>query len=79
MPEELRSKFRNSVTVLILILKKEYVAAINSRQRPKIVIENPLSKHITMCMENSSEIDRSFNSADLLKEEIDFRVRVYAR
>jgi len=30
-------------------------------------------------MENSSKIDEALILADLLKEEIDFRVRVYAR
>jgi superfamily II DNA or RNA helicase len=78
MPAELRNKFSNSISVEFDI-KKEHAAAIHKGQRPKVVIENSIEQHRTMCVENSNGIDEALALANLLKEEIDYRVRVYCR
>jgi superfamily II DNA or RNA helicase len=78
MPAELREKFRNSA-VVDFDVKREYTTAKNSGERSKTVIDRSVEQHISMCMENSGGIDEALALAELLKEEIDYRVRVYSR
>ena len=47
-------------------------------QRPKVVIENSLMQQVKICRENSTTLEEALVLADLLKEEIEFRVRVYS-
>lgn len=78
MPDELRAKFGNSVTVDFDV-KKEYTAAKNNGERSKTVIERSIEQHVNICMENSEGIDEALALSVLLNEEIDYRVRVYTR
>ena len=78
MPEELRDRFRNSSSIDFDV-KEEHKQAMNNRERPKVVIERSIEQHIKICMENSGGIEEALILADLLKEEIEFRVRVYTR
>jgi superfamily II DNA or RNA helicase len=78
MPGELREKFKNSAAVDFDV-KREYNAAKNSGERSKTVIDRSVEQHIEMCLENSAGIDEALALAELLKEEIDYRVRVYSR
>lgn len=78
MPDEIREKFRNS-TNIDFDVKAAHRDAINTGQRPKIVLENSIAQHVRMCAENSSTIEEANWLADLLKEEIDFRVITYTR
>ncbi|HET6990551.1 MAG TPA: helicase-related protein, partial [Bacteroidia bacterium] len=78
MPEELRNKFSKSEEVDFDI-RRGYNEAIANRIRPKVVLENSIGQHVGMCIDNSTDIDEALALADLLKEEIDYRVRVYTR
>lgn len=78
MPDELRDRFSNSTTIDFDV-KEEHRQAIGKRLRPKEVIDRSVEQHIKMCMENSGGIDEALVLADLLKEEIEYRVRVYSR
>lgn len=78
MPEELRAKFIKS-EIIDFDIKEAHKDALRQKQRPKIVIENSIEQHVKMCVENSSDIEGALSLAQLLKEEIDFRVRVYTR
>lgn len=78
MPDELRTKFRNSA-VVDFDVKREYNSAKNSGERSKTVIDHSIEQHVSMCLENSEGIDEALALAELLKEEIDYRVRVYSR
>jgi superfamily II DNA or RNA helicase len=78
MPDELRAKFKNSA-VVDFDVKAEYTTAKNKGERAKTVIDHSIEQHIRMCEENSEGIDEALALAHLLKEEIDFRVRVYSR
>ncbi|MDQ3108479.1 MAG: DEAD/DEAH box helicase family protein [Bacteroidota bacterium] len=78
MPEELRLKFPNSA-VVDFDIKEECITAKNNGERPKIVLDRSIEQHIHMCVDNSEGIDESLALAELLKEEIDYRVRVYSR
>lgn len=76
LPDEVRNKFPNSLFIEFDI-KAEHNLAISKGQRPKVVIERSIEQHVRMCMENSANIDEGLLLADVLKEEIEFRVRVY--
>lgn len=78
MPEELRKKFSNS-TDIDFDIKKEHQNALNQHHRPRVVIEKSVAQHLKMCIENSTNLNEALALAELLKEEIDYRVRVYAR
>ncbi len=78
MPEDLRAKFSNSVSIDFDI-KDEHQKAISLGQRPKEVIERSIQQHVKICMENSSSIEEALVLSNLLKEEIEFRVRTFTR
>ncbi len=78
MPDELRLKFGKSADVDFNV-KVQYTKAKNSGERPKVVIERSIEQHVQMCIENSEGIDDALALAHLLKEEIEFRVRVFSR
>lgn len=78
MPEEIRNRFSKSISI-DMDIQEEHKLAINRGMRSKVVIENSIEQHIKMCTENSSGIDEALMLADLLKEEIEYRTRVYSR
>jgi type I site-specific restriction endonuclease len=78
MPEELRKRFSNSATIDFDV-KKEHEDALNNHHRPRVVIEKSIAQHLKMCIENSTNLNEALALAEILKEEIDYRVRVYAR
>jgi superfamily II DNA or RNA helicase len=78
MPDELREKFSKSA-VIDMDIRAEHTLALSRRQRPKVVIEKSIEQHVRMCKENSSSLEEALALADLLKDEIEFRVRVYTR
>jgi len=78
MPEELRMRFKNSESIDFDIQEAHRVA-MSSGQRPRVAIEQSLEQHIKICLENSDGIEEALVLADLLREEIEFRVRVFTR
>jgi type I site-specific restriction endonuclease len=78
MPDELREKFAKSENIDFDI-KDEHYKALAEGHRPKIVIDRSIEQHLRMCKDNSETLDEAIALADLLKEEIDYRVRVYSR
>lgn len=78
MPEVVRERFSKSQNIDFDVYK-EHTRALAEGHRPKIVIDRSIEQHVRMCRENSSSLDEAIALADLLKEEIDYRVRVYSR
>jgi hypothetical protein len=78
MPEELRARFNKSSSIDFDV-KEEHAKAISEHHRPKIVIDRSISQHIAMCMENSDDTAGAVALAELLKDEIEYRVRIYSR
>jgi superfamily II DNA or RNA helicase len=78
MPDDLRSKFSKTgdIDMDIAAIHKE---VMSKGQRPKEVIERSIEQHIKMCIENSNDLSGSLALADMLREEIEFRVRVFCR
>ena len=78
MPEELRLLFSKTENISFDVTE-EHRQAMSRRERPKVVMEASLQQHIRMCMENSTTVEEALHLADLLREEIEYRVRIYAR
>ena len=78
MPEELRQRFSKSSSIDFDV-KEEHHKAMREHHRPKIVIDRSIEQHLQMCMENSTNSDEALVLAGLLKEEIEYRVRIYAQ
>ena len=76
MPEELRKMFYKSVSIDFDV-KAEHAQAKRLGERPKVVMERSREQHVRICLENSTEVDDALILADLLKEEIEYRVRVF--
>lgn len=78
MPDELRTKFKKSA-VIDYDIKAAHKQAISQGQPAKSVIQHSLEQHVQMCLANSNDTDEALQLADFLKEEIEYRVRVYTR
>jgi len=78
MHDSLRSRFSKS-EVIDFDIKEAHKESQRLKHRPKTVIEQSIEQHIKICTENSSNLDEALELVHLLKEEIDFRVRVYCR
>lgn len=78
MPEELRKRFSKSESIDFDI-KEEHRLAIRQGKHSKAAIENSIEQHVKICLENSNNVDEAMELADLLKEEIEYRVRAYSR
>ena len=76
MPEELRSRFSKSSSIDFDV-KAEHQRVMKEGNRPKVVIERSIEQHILICRENSSDVEAAVSLSDLLKDEIDYRVRIY--
>ena len=78
MPEDLRNKFSKSESIDFNV-KEEHTQALNNRLRPIVVMERSIQQHVKIIIENSTDLKDAVHLAELLKEEIDYRVRVYSR
>ncbi len=78
LPEELRNYFSKSASIDFNV-KEEHTRALIEGHRPKIVIDRSIEQHITICLENSSNLEEAIALSNILREEIDYRVRVFSR
>jgi superfamily II DNA or RNA helicase len=78
MPDSVKARFAVSEN-LTFDIAKEHQLAISRHERPKTVIEKSINQHFKICFENSKNTDEALALADLLNEEIAYRVRVYSR
>lgn len=78
MPDELRKKFSKSVSIDFDV-KAEHQLAMSEHHRPRVVMDRSIQQHVKICMENSESAEEALVLAELLKEEVEYRVRVYSR
>jgi superfamily II DNA or RNA helicase len=77
MPEELREKFKNS-TDLNFDIKADYKNVLQNGLRPKVAIDNSINHHAKICIENAEEQMDSLALVDLLKDDIEYKVKQYS-
>jgi len=78
MPEELRKKFVKSEEVYFDI-KATYVAITSKGETSKKVLEQSIAQHAKICIENSNDIYDALSLAQLLDDDIDYRIEAYAK
>ena len=78
MPEELREKFAKSENIEFDV-QQEHEEALRNHHRPRVVIDKSIEQHVRMCLENSDSLEGAVALSVLLREEIEYRVRVYSR
>ena len=76
MPEELKENFKNS-TDLDFDIKADYKNVIKNGLRPKAAIDNSINHHAKICIENAEEQADSLALVDLLKDDIEYKVKQY--
>lgn len=73
-----RGAFPNSLEISFDI-HTAYQQALDSGQKPKIVIRDSLRQHAFMCADNAETITEALELTRELEKEIDWRVRQYAK
>lgn len=77
MPQELRDRFKRSANIDFDIAEA-YERCLRRGDRPKVVIEESIDQHVTMCIENSEDLWGARALASLLDGEIEYRARKYS-
>ncbi|MFK5973464.1 MAG: DEAD/DEAH box helicase [Flavobacteriaceae bacterium] len=78
LPEEIRSEFSKSED-LSFDVKVVYRTATGKGESSKVVLERSIVQHAKMCIENSEDVYDALALAELLKDDIDQRIQVYAK
>jgi len=78
MPDELRKKFSKSASIDFDV-KEEHQLAMSQHHRPRVVMDRSIEQHVKICMENSETAEEAVALAELLKDEVEYRVRLYSR
>ncbi len=77
MPEELKAKFSKSEE-LNFDIKKEYKEVFAAGLKSKLVLERSIEQHAKICIENSEDVFDARILAKKLKDDIEYRVRLYS-
>ena len=77
MPQELRDRFKRSLNIDFDIAEA-YERCLKRGDRPKVVIEESIDQHVSMCIENSEDLWGARALASLLDGEIEYRARKYS-
>ena len=77
MPDSVKEKFSNTNDIAFNV-KKEYEAAMVRGEHSKVVIKKSIDQHVKMCIENSDDMWDALDLADLLKEDIQDRIKHYS-
>ena len=77
MPANIRAKFAKTDNVEFDV-DEEYKESQRKGERPKIVLERSLTQHIKMCVDNSEDLMDARVLANLLSDQIAYRIRLYS-
>lgn len=78
IPPEIRSKFPNTLEVSFDI-QQVHGEAIENGEKPKTVIRDSIRQHALMCADNAETISQALHLTDELDNEINWRVKQYAK
>ncbi len=78
MPPELIAKFKNTADISFNI-ETEFKAAMAKNLRPKVVVENSMEQHASMCVDNTESLLEAKLLAKELSEDIEYRIRQYVQ
>ena len=77
MPDAVRERFSRSDSIE-MDMGEMYKTMTTGGKRPKAVIDASIEQHRMICLENSDNLDQAKELAQLLEDEIAYRVRKYS-
>ena len=77
MPPFLRERFGKTLDMSFDV-DFEHQEALRKGLRPKVVIDKSIAQHAAMCMENAESLDEVRELARLLRDDVEYRVRLYS-
>ncbi len=77
MPDDLKAKFAKT-TDLNFDIKAEYKKVFSQGLKSKLVLERSINQHAELCIANSTDVFDARMLARQLKEDIEYRVRLYS-
>ena len=77
MTPELRARFAKTGDVHFDV-DEAYKASLRNGERSKVVLEQSLAQHTAMCVDNSEDIMDARQLANLLSDQIAYRIRLYS-
>lgn len=77
MPPFLRERFGKTLDMSFDV-DYEHQEALRKGLRPKVVIDKSIAQHAAMCMENAESLDEVRELARLLRDDVEYRVRLYS-
>ena len=77
MPPEVREQFSKSENIDFDV-NEEYKLSQRRGDRPKVVLDMSIAQHSQMCIENSEDIMDARVLAELLSDQIAYRIRLYS-
>lgn len=77
MPDELKEKFSKSESIRFDV-KEEYDRATQMGKHSKVVIQKSIDQHAKMCTENAEDMWDALDLAQLLKEDVQDRIKHYS-
>jgi superfamily II DNA or RNA helicase len=78
MPDELRAKFSKTEDVFFNV-KRVYTEAIKIGESSKVVLSRSIEQHARICTENSEDVYDALILANLLGDDIDYRIQQYLK
>jgi len=78
IPSDMRSRFPNSSEISFDVQGAHH-SALESGQKPKIVIRDSIRQHALMCADNCDSIMEALELVNELSREIDWRIKQYAK
>ncbi|ADV51363.1 type III restriction protein res subunit [Cellulophaga algicola DSM 14237] len=77
MPNSLRAEFSKSADISFDV-KEEYKKVFAEGKKSKLVLERSINQHARICIENSEDVFDARILAKKLKDDIEYRVRLYS-
>jgi len=77
MPEEIKNQFSKSGDISFDI-KYAYKVASEKGERPRFALDMSINQHLEICVENGDDMYHALELSDLLKEDIEHRVKKYS-
>ncbi len=77
MPADVRAQFPKSENIEFNV-QEVYKQSIKDGERSKVVLERSLAQHTKMCVDNSEDIMDARVLAELLTDQIAYRIRLYS-
>jgi len=77
LPKEIKARFKKSKDIFFDV-KDKYDKVVKKGLKSHIVLDHSIEQHAKMCLENSNDEYEAKRLAELLEDDIEFRIRNYS-